>query len=137
MSPIKLGSFLFIGSLLVPTVSMAEKSREEVKQELRRAQQDGTLFELNRNTPKVPQTVGPRGTRLEAKQHGSGGKSREEAGQESRGIQQDGSVRETNRSEPRASENADPEKTREEVIGDYLSMTPEEKQRLQELYPGG
>lgn len=137
MSPLKLGSILFVGSLLVPTVSMAEKSREEVKQELRRAQQDGTLFELNRNTPKVPETVGPRGTRLEAKQHGSEAKSREETNQESRTIQQGGSVRETNRSEPRASENTNPDKTREEVVGEYLSMTPEERQRLQELYPGG
>ena len=69
--------------------------------------------------------------------HGSSGKSREA---EDKRRDQTQSAHSRTRPEGRnapASAASERGKTRQEVMDEYLRMTPEEKQRLQELYPGG
>ena len=123
-----------------PQRLLAAKSREGVKQELFEAQRNGSLFHLNRSGPKVPEMDGMGYTRLEANRDGAREKSPVEIKQEPKGSDRDSSMRRTDRNPQATPTNADPGKsgkTRQEVIDEYLNMSPEEKQRLRDLYPGG
>ena len=93
-----------------PIVSM--KTSEEVKQELN-------------------------GTHRIATRHGTSGMSREDMKQQSIETERDDSATRNRDTKQSDSAPRDTGKTREEVVNEYLNMTPEEKQRLRDMYPGG